>query len=120
MNDKTPESTAPTPAEKEPKKSTGKPATKSTAVAASPTVKKSALMYIGPNLPGGKLTSGTLYKGGELPARVKALIEECPALKFLFVSTENLAKSRQALNDASSVLASKHKAVRKHFYKGAN
>lgn len=84
-----------------------------------PTKPAEAKIYIGPNLPGGKLFQFTTFKNGQLPAHVAQLIEECPALKLLLVTPSQLSTARAKLGDRSSVEATKFTEVRKHFYKGA-
>ena len=78
-----------------------------------------ARVYIGPTLPDGKLFQYTTFQAGKLPAHVGQLIEVCPALRFLFVTTDQLSSARIQLRDRSSVVAAKFGEARKHFYKGA-
>jgi hypothetical protein len=54
------------------------------------------LIYIGPNLPGGKLSKYAIYKGG-LPTHLNDVYEACPAIKKLFVEPSSMAKKEQAI-----------------------
>lgn len=58
----------------------------------SPQSAPSATIYIGPTLGRGKLMQNTTFRG-ELPARVKALIEENPKLARLIVPVAKLAEA---------------------------
>lgn len=75
--------------------------------------------YIGPNLPGGKLFQFAVFRNGK-PAYVQQLIEECSALKFLFVPVSRLSVARQKLSDKTSVEYAKFAEASRHFAKGAN
>ena len=55
------------------------------------------LIYIGPNLPGGKLSKYAIYKGG-IPTHLNDVYEACPAIKKLFVAPSIMAKKEQAIN----------------------
>lgn len=55
------------------------------------------LIYLGPNLPGGKLSKYAIYKGG-LPTHLNDVYEACPAIKKLFVEPSIMAKKEQAIN----------------------
>lgn len=81
---------------------------------------KEATVYVGPRLPRGKLAQFSVFRGGNLPAHVQKLLDECPAMKFLLVPASKLAEARRKLNKSSSIEAAKFAEVRKHFYKGAN
>lgn len=81
-------------------------------------VEKEAVTYIGPTLPGGKLSRYSTFRNG-LPVRVGKLVEECKALKTLLVPVSKLAASQQKLADRSSVQYARFAEVRKHFNKGA-
>lgn len=62
---------------------------------------KESLIYCGGNFPGGKLASYTVFKDG-FPLHIKDLIEKCPALKSLFVKTEDFPTMMQKINDRNS------------------
>ena len=53
-------------------------------------------VYIGPNLPGGTLSSFTVFKNG-VPAHVEQLVAQTPELADLFVPVSRLAESRRRL-----------------------
>lgn len=53
-------------------------------------------VYIGPNLPGGMLSSFTVFKNG-LPAHVQEMVRQTPELADLFVPVSRLAEARRKL-----------------------
>lgn len=61
-------------------------------------VRRSQLIYCGPNLKGGILTQYTVYRGNGLPKHLDKLISECPPIGRLFVSPGELNKTNQAIN----------------------
>ena len=63
--------------------------------------KQESLIYCGGNFPGGKLASYTVFKGG-IPSHIDGLIEKCPALKGLFVKTDDFASMMSKINDKNS------------------
>lgn len=83
-------------------------------------INKEALIYIGPNLPGGKLFQFTVFKAGVLPKHTQDLKESCPALKFLFIKVSSLSKAKMNLGDKNSVESAKFLETVKHFDRGAN
>lgn len=72
------------------------------------------LVYCGPNVPGGLLTSYTVYKNG-IPAHLQATLEKCPDLKYLFVPVEKLVNAREEIKTSGAFLHQKYEVVRKHF-----
>lgn len=81
---------------------------------------KEATVYVGPRLPGGKLGRFVAFREGVVPIYVQKLIDECPALKSLFVPVSKLAEVQLKLSQGESLEAARFEEVRKHFYKGAN
>ena len=65
--------------------------------------KKESLIYCGGNFSGGKLASYTVFKDG-IPDNINGLIEKCPALKGLFVKTEDFASTMSKINDKNSAI----------------
>jgi hypothetical protein len=53
-------------------------------------------VYIGPNLPGGALSSFTVFKNG-VPAYVEEMVRQTPELSDLFVPVSHIAKARREL-----------------------
>lgn len=64
-------------------------------------------IYIGPNLPKGKLSRFTVFKSGTVQPHVQSLINQNPCLKFLIVPVSNLSASLQKLSDSASVESAK-------------
>lgn len=85
-----------------------------------PEPKKESLIYVGPTLPSGQLSRYTVLKDGVKPFWVEELLQECKALKFLFVPVSKLGDTQKRLSDSSSIESSKWAEVRKHFSKGVN
>lgn len=75
-------------------------------------------IYVGPNLPGGKLSRYTVFKNGAMMPHVAKLIEANPAIKSLIVPVSKLAETEQKLQDSSSVVASRYAELSKTFAKG--
>lgn len=50
-------------------------------------------IYIGPNLPGGKLAAFTVFRY-EIPAHIEALIQALPDLRRLIVPVASMSKSQ--------------------------
>jgi hypothetical protein len=63
--------------------------------------KKESLIYCGGNFPGGKLASYTTFRDG-IPSHIEGLIKDCPALKSLFVKTDDFPLMMQKINDKNS------------------
>lgn len=78
------------------------------------------LIYIGPSLRNGQLIRSTVFKAGKLPAHVQYLIDDCTALKSLFVPVSKLAQAEAKLTQKASVERARYEEARKHFSKGAN
>ena len=69
---------------------------------AARTVDKGTRVYIGPTIPGVVL-AGTVFNNG-YPVKLKEAIETQKALSMLMVPASGLAKARQELKRAGSVL----------------
>jgi hypothetical protein len=69
---------------------------KKTATKKQPVQGPGPVIYIGPNLPGGRMSAFTVYKNG-LPAYVEQLKTETPEIGRLIVPVRNLAQARQRL-----------------------
>lgn len=54
------------------------------------TEKEKTLIYCGPNLPKGILNRFTVYRGG-IPKHIDPYLEECPAIKRLFVPVDDMS-----------------------------
>lgn len=52
------------------------------------------MIYVGPNLPGGKLSAYTVFRGG-IPAHVSALADKMPDIHLLIVPIEQFAEAQQ-------------------------
>lgn len=62
--------------------------------------KKQAFMYLGPNLPGGILFTGSIYK--ELPEHLKGVFEKAPEIKKLFVEIKGVPAYKAELERQGS------------------
>lgn len=65
-------------------------------------------VYVGPNLPGGKLSAFTVFRG-KPPAHIAALMEEKPEIKRLIVPVAQIA---EALQKARTQGTAEFRAVR--------
>jgi hypothetical protein len=52
------------------------------------------LIYIGPNLPGGRLSKNTVFRGG-LPVYLNDLLEQQPSIKDLIVPVSETAAAQE-------------------------
>lgn len=81
--------------------------------------KEQSLIYCGPNLPKGVLNQFTVYRGG-IPRHIDSYVEECPAIKRLFVPVDDMSSF---MTKAAEPGTSEHvwfSQVKSHFYGGAN
>ncbi|MEC0237751.1 hypothetical protein P4H71_25885 [Paenibacillus kribbensis] len=68
------------------------------------------LIYIGPNLPGGRLAKSLIVRGG-FPAYLEDVAEKVPEIRQLFVPVSELAASKVALAMPGSALQIAYAAV---------
>ncbi|KUO72711.1 MAG: hypothetical protein APF81_08525 [Desulfosporosinus sp. BRH_c37] len=61
-------------------------------------VKRTQLIYCGPNLQGGILTQYTVFRGDSLPKHLDQHIADCPSIRRLFVPPDLLNKTNRAVN----------------------
>jgi hypothetical protein len=73
--------------------------------------KAEAVIYVGPTLPGGVLHKSAVYRGGELPAHIKALKDGNADLAALFVPASKLGAFQQKLADPASIEAERVRRV---------
>jgi hypothetical protein len=76
-------------------------------------------IYVGPSIPGGRLSTFTVFKNGNLMHHVEQLLVECKAIKSLIVPVSKLTATQQKLKDSSSVEAARYQEVQKTFRTGA-
>lgn len=61
-------------------------------------------VYVGPTLPGGVLSYGTVFCGEGYPAHVAAVIEDRPAVRGLIVPVTQLAEATKAVKTKGHIL----------------
>lgn len=54
------------------------------------------VVYLGPNIAKGLLTTGSVFKGG-LPAHVERLIEKCSEIRLLIVPVDRVVDAKKAV-----------------------
>lgn len=59
------------------------------------------MMYVGPNVPGGRLLSGQVFKGG-MPPWLEDLYEKIPEIAELFIPVDNVMEVQKKLKDPGS------------------
>lgn len=94
------------------KKTTAKAPSKATK-----TAKKEPTIYIGPTLRGGRLAKATIFKGGELSANAKALVDEHKVIGRLIVPVSKLAEFNAKLKDPTSIQSAHYKEAAQLFAK---
>lgn len=72
------------------------------------------IMYVGPTITG-IVRYSTVFKGGILPAKVSACIEQMPIMKNLFVPLSKLAEANKELSKDQSALKTISARVAKKF-----
>lgn len=77
------------------------PSAKGAAKAAKELVAPKQMMYVGPNIPGGRLRSGQVFKGG-YPPWCADLFEERPEIKELFVPVFEVMRVQKKLKEPGS------------------
>ncbi|MGI6252133.1 MAG: hypothetical protein ACOYJV_01720 [Aminivibrio sp.] len=70
------------------------------------------LMYMGPNIPGGRLMSGRVFKGG-YPAWCADLFERLPEAKELFIPVDRVMEVQKKLKESGSNEARLYQIVKK-------
>ena len=60
-------------------------------------------MYIGPSIPPLGLQKHTLYRSAEMPAALKLIAAQKPAVRSLYVSVAALAETRKKLANLGSL-----------------
>lgn len=73
--------------------------------------KDERLMYVGPNIPGGRLMSGQVFRGG-YPPHCRDLLEKVPEIRKLFVSVDRLMEVQRKLKEPGSNEARLYAAVK--------
>lgn len=64
-------------------------------------VKVERLMYMGPNVPGGRLLSGQVFKGG-FPPWLEDLYDKIPEMKQLFIPVDKAMETQKKLKEPGS------------------
>lgn len=82
-----------------------------------PKKKKKVFMYLGPNLPGGILFSGSSYKD-TIPEHLAEVLEKHPELKKLFVEVTEVVKFKGNLNKPGTTAHALYEKVLKQREKG--
>ncbi len=59
------------------------------------------LMYLGPNLKGGVLLNGSVFRNG-IPDFIKKIIEDNPLLEEMFVDVDRVSEFKHALETLGS------------------
>ncbi|MGW8956618.1 hypothetical protein [Paenibacillus sp. NPDC055715] len=85
-------------------------ATEKVAQAAKDATEPEQLIYIGPNLPGGRLAKSLIVRDG-FPAYLADVAEKAPEIRQLFVPVAELATSKAALSVPGSALQIAYAAV---------
>lgn len=85
-------------------------ATEKVAQATKDAIEPDQLIYIGPNLPGGRLAKSLIVRDG-FPAHLDDVAEKAPEIKQLFVPVSELATSKAALSIPGSALQIAYAAV---------
>ena len=80
-------------------------------------IKPAPLIYCGPTMPRGLLAQYTVYRGG-LPGHLDKHLEACPAIKRLFVPTNKLNETMQAIEKQGSAENVWFKQVLEYFKGG--
>lgn len=73
-------------------------------------------IYCGPNIPGGALRQFSVFKGG-YPDFAAGIIEECPAVKELFVPAKELARARVDITITGTALNQLYREVQGYISK---
>lgn len=79
---------------------------------------KKAYIYCGPNLPGGILFNGNLFKG-EIPKHLKETFKKVPELKKLFVEVQSLPSFKSKVENQGSEEYALYQFVEREIRKGA-
>ncbi|MGG1618231.1 hypothetical protein [Paenibacillus sp. NRS-1781] len=85
-------------------------ATDKVAQADKAAIEPDQLIYIGPNLPGGRLAKSLIVRDG-FPAHLDDVAEKVPEIRQLFVPVSELATSKAALSVPGSALQIAYAAV---------
>ena len=98
-------------------KATGKKA-KTEAKKVRPAAKaKQAFMYLGPNIPGGILFSGSVYK--QMPKYLDEVLEKLPEAKALFVEVKDAPGVKAKLNQQGSEAHGLYQTIERLIREGA-
>lgn len=68
-------------------------------------------IYIGPSIPPLGLQQNTLYRSGELPAALKVIATNKPAVRSLFIHTKDLAATKRKLITSGSLEHTAHQQM---------
>jgi len=79
---------------------------------------KKAYIYLGPNIPGGILFKGGLFKN-ELPEHLEGTLEKLPEIKKLFVEVKEAPDFKRALEEQGSTAYGLYQYVEQQIRKGA-
>lgn len=79
---------------------------------------REATIYMGPNIPGGKLARYTVFRGGVTPAYVDRLAEDCKAIQALIVPVSKLAETERNIARTGSLEQARFAEISKHYTKG--
>ena len=79
--------------------------------------KPERLIYCGPSLPGGLLQRYTIYKGG-ISVHLNDVIEQCPAIKSLFVPYARLQVVNAAIQSTGSLENLRYREIQKFIQEG--
>jgi len=104
------EDTKPTGKQKKETKQDQKPAT----------TRKQALMYLGPNIPGGIIFHGHVFKCDEVDEilHIKGICEKLPEIKELFFEVKKVPKTKQQLMEQGTEVYGLYKYVEQQIDKG--
>jgi hypothetical protein len=78
--------------------------------------KKQALIYLGPNIPGGILNNGSVYS--DYPTHLKDLFEKMPKLKLLFVEVLDVTNFKKELETTGSEALRLYEEIKKEVIGG--
>jgi len=101
-------------------KNTTEPVTKANRIkaqAAKIPDKKQAFMYLGPNIPGGILLKGALFKG-KIPVHLDGIIEKIPEIKKLLVEAQEVANIKSQLEKPGSAVYGIYQYVQEQIKEG--
>lgn len=70
------------------------------------------LIYVGPPLPGGRLNSFSIFKGG-VPKHLDGLIKQYPELAVLIVPVGELTRAKKDVNTPGTTLYAAYQIVKK-------